>query len=348
MKALTFHGKQTIHYESVPDPILINPTDVIVKVNHCAICGSDLHPYHEREKGLDHGTVMGHEFIGEIVEIGSAIKQFKIGQLVMSPFSINCGHCFYCKKGLTSRCVQSHPYGWVENKLGLQGVQAEYARVPLADSTLMHLPSGVTPAEALLLGDILSTGYFCAEMAELKPDGVYAVIGCGPVGLMAIIAARELGAEKIYAIDSVTSRLAQAKKLGAMPINFLELDPVEVVKAATEGRGADSIMELAGNPAATTLAMNLLRPGGILSVAGMHTEESFAFSPSAAYNKNLTYKTGRCSARYYMEKLIPLVQSKKYDLSSIISHQLPLAEGVRAYEMFDKKLDNCTKVMLTP
>src|SRR4051812_19220706 len=162
MKALTFRGKETIDYESISDPEILVPTDVIVKVNVCAICGSDLHVYHENEKGIDHGTAMGHEFAGEIVEVGKDTRSLKKGDLVISPFTTSCGQCFYCSIGLTCRCIHNQLYGWVEKGKGLHGGQAEFVRVPLAAGTLMKLPDGVTIEEGLLLGDILSTGYFCA------------------------------------------------------------------------------------------------------------------------------------------------------------------------------------------
>lgn len=348
MRALTFHGKQDIRYESVPDPALLSPSDVIIKVYLAGICGSDLHVYHEREKGLDSGTVMGHEFAGEIIDVGREVKDFKRGDLVFAPFTTNCGKCFYCRIGLTARCTQSQLFGWVQNGGGLQGGQAEFVRVPLAEATLLKMPEEVLPEEALLLGDIFSTGYFCADMANLQPDGTSAVIGCGPVGLMAIIGARELGAEKIFAIDAVPERLALAQRFGARPINFHKEDPVEILREATEGRGADAVMEVVGNESAMRLALALVRPGGIISVAGVHNEAQFAFTPNEAYDKNLTYRVGRCSARHYAERLLPIVQKKKYDLTAIISHRLPLHQGVAGYKIFDEKLEGCTKVVLKP
>ncbi len=348
MKALTFNGKQTIKYESVPDPQIKTSKDVIVKVLLSAICGSDLHVYHERETGLDYGTVMGHEFVGEIVEIGREVKFFQKSDVVFSPFTTNCGKCFYCRKGLTARCTEGQLFGWVENDIGLHGGQADYVRVPLADSTLHRLPEDVSLEEGLLLGDIFSTGYFCAEMAEISPEGIYVTIGCGPVGLLAILGARDLGAEKIYAVDSIPERLALAKNFGAMPINYQSDDPIEILRDATDGRGADAVLEIVGNASAGRSAFELIRPGGIISTVGVHTEKYITFSPVEAYNKNITYKIGRCSARYYMERLLPIVQSKKYNLVSIISHRLPLDNGVRGYEIFDKKLERCIKVVLEP
>ena len=348
MKALTFHGKQTIKYETVPDPQIEHPKDVILKVLLTAICGSDLHVYHERETGLDYGTVMGHEFVGEIVEIGNEVKSFQTGDVVYCPFTTNCGECFYCRIGLTARCTKGQLFGWVENGFGLHGGQAEYVRVPLADSTLLRLPENVTLEEGLFLGDIFSTGYFCADMADIKPNGTYTIVGCGPVGLLAILGAKELGAEKMYGIDSVPERLELAEKFGAIPINYQQKNPVELIREATDGRGADAALEVVGSQGAGRLAFDLVRPGGIISTVGVHTEKYVAFSPVEAYNKNITYKIGRCPARYYMEKLLPIVQARKYDLTAIISHRMPLAEGVRGYEIFDKKLDNCIKVILEP
>jgi len=346
MHALTFHGREDIHYKSVLDPKIESPNDVIIKVHLAAICGSDLHVYHGREKGLEAGTVMGHEFVGEIVELGKKIRTLRKGDLVFSPFTTNCGACFYCRKNLPCRCISGQLFGWVQNGVGLHGGQAEYVRVPLAESTLLKIPENILVEEALLMGDVLSTGYFCADMAEIKPDGIYAVIGCGPVGLMAILGARELGAEKIFALDTIPERLQLAQKFDATPLDVQKNDSLNMIREATEGRGADAVLEVVGSPAAAKLAIQFVRPGGIISVVGVHNEEHFAFSPNEAYDKNLTYKVGRCPARYYMEKLIPLVQKKKYNLTAIFSHRLPLAEGPRGYKIFAEKLEGCTKVVL--
>lgn len=348
MKALTFHGKESIRFESVDDPVLQDPGDVIVKVKCCAICGSDLHVYHEHEKGLDPGTAMGHEFSGEIVEIGKEVRNLSKGDRVMSPFTTSCGKCFYCKIGLTCRCVKGQLYGWVEHGKGLQGGQAEYVRVPLAETTLMKIPEGVTTEEGLMLGDIISTGFFCAHQAEIKPKGVYVVVGCGPVGLMAILGAGEYGAENIFAVDAVPERLAHAKKFGAKTISFADQDPGEVILEVTQGRGADGVMEAVGNASAGKLAYELVRPGGVISQVGVCNDLHLPFSPVQAYNKNLTYRVGRCPARTFMDSLTPLVQEKKYDFASIVTHRLKLSEGVRGYDIFANKRENCLKVVLAP
>lgn len=348
MKALTFQGKETIRYESIPDPEILSPTDAIVKVTLCAICGSDLHVYHEHEKGLDQGTAMGHEFTGEVVAVGKDVKVMRTGDLVMSPFTTNCGNCFYCNIGLTCRCIRGKLYGWRENENGLHGGQAEYVRVPMADSTLMKIPEGVSTEEALFLGDILSTGFFCARQAEIKPNNTYVVVGCGPVGLMAILGALEYGAEKVFAIDTVAERLERAKQFGAIALNASKENPLEIIRMANEGRGADAVLEAVGNSNTNRLAYELVRPGGIISAVGVCTDAHLAFSPTQAYDKNLTYKVGRCPARFMMNDLVPVVQKRKYDFTSIITHRLTLAEGSVGYDIFANKKDNSLKVVLKP
>ncbi len=346
MYALTFQGKENIIYEKVPDPELLRATDVIVKVDACAICGSDLHPYYEREKGLDRGCVMGHEFTGEIMEKGTEVRNLAIGDRVMSPFTTSCGQCFYCLKGLTCRCERGQLFGWVSGGKGLQGGQSEYVRVPLADQTLVRVPDGASPQLALLLGDILSTGYYCAHQAGIHPDAVQAVIGCGPVGLMTIWAAQKMGATRIYAIDRIPERLEKARSWGAIPINYAEEDPVDIVKSATAGRGADAVMEVVGSNEATRSSFNLLRPGGVLSAVGVCTEEHIAFSPVEAYDKNITFRIGRCPARFFMEKIMEQAQEDQAMLTSVFTHQMPLSEGREGYRIFSEKTEGCLKVLL--
>lgn len=348
MHALTFGGKQRIEYAEVPDPRIRAPRDAIVAVTLTAICGSDMHIYHGREAGLDSGTVMGHEFVGTIVEVGTGVESFKNGDPVMSPFTTSCGECFYCRRGLTCRCIHGELFGWVAEGAGLHGAQAEYVRVPLADSTLRTIPDGLSREQALLLGDVFSTGYFCAEMAGVESNGVYAVIGCGPVGLMAVLGARHLGAKSVFAIDSIPARLDLAARFGAIPLNHGKLDAAAAIRDETNGRGADAVLEAVGSTEAGRSAYELVRPGGVIAVVGVHTEPHMPFSPAEAYDKNITYRVGRCPARHYMERLLPVIGELEHDIASIISHRLPLAEGVDAYRMFDEKRDACTKIVLEP
>lgn len=346
MYALTFGGKEIINYSNIADPILLSSTDAIIKISLAGICGSDLHVYHGRETGLDQGTVMGHEFTGVIEEAGKDVKKFKKGSRVLSPFTTSCGKCFYCSIGMTCRCEKGNLFGWVQNGHGLHGAQAAYIRVPMADSTLVPLSNDLDEQKALLLGDVFSTGYFCAENAGIRRSSTYVIIGCGPVGLMAVIAAKHLGAEQLLAIDFVPERLAIAKQLGAEPLNASGLNIKEEILNRTHGRGADGVMEVVGSPQSLRSAIDILRPGGILSSVGVHTAVNFSFSPGEAYDKNLTYKSGRCPARYYAEKLLREEVPQRYAIEKIITHRFSLAEGPTAYEIFDKKLDNCIKPVL--
>jgi len=348
MKALTYHGDKTVRLEQVPDPKILEPGDAIVRVEVCAVCGSDLHVYHGRERGLDHGCVMGHEFVGEIVALGGAPGGLSKGDRVLSAFSTSCGDCAFCRIGLTSRCVSGELFGWVQEGRGLQGGQAEYVRVPLACSTLVSIPDGVDNDAALLLGDVFSTGWFCAEQAAIHPGSVCVIVGCGPVGLCAVMAASEMKAQRIFALDRVPERLALAQRLGAETVDIERDDPLAVVREATAGRGADAVLEVVGSSAAHRVAMDLVRPGGTLSVVGVHTENTFSFSPVEAYDKNLTYRVGRCPARRLASELLPLVQRRDFDFGAILSHRLGLDDGAEAYRIFDQKLDGCIKVSLIP
>jgi len=348
MRALVFEAPGRVALATAPDPTLLEPGDALVRARRVAICGSDLHVYRGRETGLDAGTIMGHELAGEVVAVGRGVTRLSPGDEVVSAFSTNCGDCFYCRSGLTSRCERGQLFGWVERGRGLHGVQAELVRVPLADSTLMRVPEGSDPEEALLAGDVLATGWFGAESAGARPGTVVAIVGCGPVGLMAVVAARLLGAERILACDGVPERLALAASFGAEPIDVSATVAPQLVRERTAGRGADAVVEAVGTPEATRLAFELCRPGATIAAVGVHTEERVAFSPGEAYEKNLTYRAGRAPARALMERLLPRLAETPLGLGRIVSHRLPLADGPRAYDLFDRRLEGCTKVVLEP
>ena len=348
MRAITFRGVRDVVLQDVPEPRILDAKDVIVRVKLAAVCGSDLHPYLGRETGLDLGTVMGHEFLGEVVELGSAVQSLTVGDRVVSPFTTSCGACYYCDRGLTARCVHGELFGWVQDGRGLHGAQAEMVRVPLADSTLVKVPDGTCSEQALLAGDVLSTGFYCARLGRVEPGDVVAVVGAGPVGLCAAIAAKELGAAKVYSLDLEPDRLALAARYGAVPLLASDSKSLEQLREATQGRGADVVLECVGSEQATRSAFELARLGATIAAAGVHCESHLAFSPGEAYDKNLTYSAGRCSARAMMEETMPLVSSRRFDLGALFSHRMPFEEAARGYEMFEKRLDGCTKVLLTP
>ena len=331
----------------MPDPEVLAPTDAIVRIELAAICGSDLHVWHGRETGLDQGTVMGHEFVGEVVDVGRDVKRFRRGERVVAPFTTSCGDCRFCRIGLTARCIRGELFGWVERGRGLHGGQAELVRVPLADATLALLPEALPDEVGILLGDVLATGYHAALLAEAGPGRVCAVVGCGPVGLMAVLAARELGAETVYAVDTIPDRLQFAGRLGGVPLR-LEPDAVPRLRDATQGFGVDSVLECVGTPTALRLGFDVLRPGGTISSVGVHHEAALPFSPGEAYDRNLTFRSGRCPARGYFPTLLPIAERHGPGLGGLFTHRLPLAEAAAGYTMFADRSGGCVKVALRP
>lgn len=346
MRAITFESPLHVSVTTVADPDIVAPGDAIVRVERTAICGSDLHVYHGRETGLDAGTILGHEFLGEVVARGRDTR-LPIGARVVSPFTTSCGACFFCREGLTARCDRGQLFGWVAKGRGLHGAQSELVRVPLADSTLVRVPVEVDGDAALFVGDILATGWHCAEGGVVGPGKVVCVVGCGPVGLMAIVAARALGPARLFAVDGMQDRLDLAAGFGAEPI-APGVDPLLPIREATDGRGADVVLEAVGSQAALRRAIDLVRFGGVVSSVGVQTEQAFAFTPIEAYDKNLILRFGRCPARAYAERLLGWLAVTQPDLRRIVSHRLPLAAGVAAYDTFARRIDGCTKVVLTP
>jgi len=347
MRAITFTDIETLSLENVPDPTVVDADDAIVEVDAAGICGSDLHPYLGRERGLDRGTIMGHEFIGRIVEVGSAVGAFKVGDRVVAPFTTSCGHCWACSIGLTSRCINGQLFGWVQNGRGLHGAQAERVRVPLADTTLVTVPDTLTDdVVALLAGDVLSTAMFGAELAGVREGDRVAIIGCGAVGLLAIRASFARGAREVFALDSVVSRLVLAEQFGAMPVNISEGDAIASVRARTENRGVDRVIEAVGSYQATRTAADLVRPGATIAAVGVHTEPHLAMSPGELYDRNLTYAAGRCPARRMLPLALELAAREASLITTLISHRLPLDAGVDAYRRLAAREEGWAKVVL--
>ncbi len=349
MYAITFVDVESLRFERVADPELIAEGDAIVRVELAGVCGSDLHPYLGHERGLDPGTVMGHELVGRVVEVGAGVRTFREGDRVVAPFTTSCGACRACEAGLTSRCPRGRLFGWVAGGRGLHGAQAELVRVPLADTTLVAVPDDFPDlAVALLAGDVLSTAMYAAELARVAPGDVVAVIGCGPVGLLAIRAALARGAREIFALDVVASRLALAGRFGATPVNAGAAGAVERVRSRTGGHGVDRVLEAAGSPRATRLAWELVAPGGAIAAVGVHTEPQLALSPGELYDRNLTYAAGRCPARRILPAALEMARRDAPLLGDLISHRLPLSEGVDAYRRLAAREEGWAKVVLAP
>jgi len=348
MYAIAFQDIERLAYERVPDARILEPGDVLVRVRVAGICGSDLHPYFGRERGLDPGTVMGHELLGEVLEVGAEVGGFRVGDRVVAPFSTSCGSCFYCRRGLTARCLRGQLFGWVQEGRGLQGAQAELVRVPLADGTLVRVPDGLDDAVALLAGDILSTAAFAVDLAGVLPGDLVVVVGCGPVGLLAIRAALGRGAREVMAVDPVPSRLAMAARFGATPAGAGGPEALAVVRGRSEGRGADAAIEAVGSPESTRQAADLLRLGGSLAAVGVHVEPHLALSPGEIYDRNLRYASGRCPARHYMPASLEVAQRDQALIATLVSHRLPLSQGVEAYRRFAAREEGWAKVVLLP
>jgi alcohol dehydrogenase len=348
MKAITFQGIESLAFGDVPDPVLRQGGDALVRVSVAGVCGSDLHPYFGREVGIEPGTVMGHEFVGTVAEVGPGVDGLHTGDVVVSPFTTSCGACFYCTRGLTARCERGQLFGWIQDGEGLHGAQAELVRVPLASSTLVKVPPGLDLEVALLAGDILSTALFGAHLASVEKGDSVVVVGCGPVGALAVLASLHRGAERVFALDRVPERLELAERWGAIPVDVSADDVVEAVRNGTGGRGADAAIEAVGSSDATRLAADVLRLGGRLSAVGVHTEPHLALSPGEIYDRNLTYSAGRCPARAFMPQALELAQRHQDRLKSLISHRFPLARGVEAYRVFAERRDGCTKAVLIP
>ncbi len=272
MKAVCWHGANDVRVDTVPDPKIINPRDAIIKITSTAICGSDLHLYDGFIPTMESGDILGHEFMGEVVELGSAVKNVQVGDRVVVPFTISCGNCFFCNRDLWSLCDNSNPNGWMAEKMyghspaglfgyshmlgGYAGGQAEYARVPFADVGLFKVPDGMADEQVLFLTDIFPTGYMAAENCHIKPGDTVAVWGCGPVGLFAIKSAYMLGADRVIAFDRVPERLQMAKEQAkAEVLNYEEVDVGEAIKEMTGGRGPDACIDAVGMEAHGTDAM---------------------------------------------------------------------------------------------
>ena len=345
MRALTFQGEKSVRVDDVPKPSIVNPDDALVRVTTTAICGSDLHLYHSRIP-IQPGAILGHEFVGVVEEVGSHVSRVKPGDRVVACFFTFCGICALCRRGWFSQCESKGVFGYGEYFGDLGGGQAEYVVSPLANQTLEPIPDGVSDEQALFVGDILATGYFGADRAGIEPGDTVAVIGAGPVGLMAIMAANLFGPAKIFAVDMVPERLELARRLGAIPLNASEVHPAEHLKKLVGGRGVDRSIEAVGLSATIETAVHCVRPGGTVSVVGVPDTTEGNFPYMRMWWNNITYTGGVCNVPAYMRRLLDLIEGGKLDPAQIVSHRMKLDEGVEAYQMFDER--RATKILLTP
>ena len=346
MKAVVYHGSGKVSLEEKAYPHLEDPGDAIVQVTLTTICSSDIHIKHGAVPRAVPGVTLGHEFVGIVVETGSGVKNVKPGDRVAVNVETFCGTCFFCRRGFVNNCTDEHG-GWA---LGcrIDGGQAEYVRIPFADNGLTLIPDHVTDEQALFTGDILSTGYWAADIGEIRPADTLAVIGAGPTGLCTMACARLYSPAKIIAIDTDEYRLRLAKERGLADVTLVPgKDRIqERVLSETRGRGADVVLEAAGGKDTFQTAWQIARANAIVVVVAMYEENQILPLP-AMYGKNLTFKTGgvdgcRCG------EIMELIGAGKLDVSFLISHRCDLSRIMDAYDMFENKKDHVMKFGITP
>lgn len=348
MKALVFQDIGKVTLEDVPAPSIEQPGDAIVRVTTGAICGSDLHVLHGKIPGMMPGSVLGHECVGVVEEVGPGVRGFKPGDRVVVSFQIVCGECWYCRKGLYNNCDDLRVLGYGMFLGDLAGAQAELVRVPNAELNLIRIPEGLSDEGAVFAGDILTTGFYAAKIGRISKGDSVAVVGAGPVGMFTLMAALLHSPERVIAIDMVASRLELAAKLGATTINAAERNPAVAIGEYTEGRGADVVVDaVGGGPKPLLSALDLARPGGTVVVIGVHSDLEMPFPIGEVWRRNLTVVMGgSCNVQGHWAEVLDLVGAGRLDPAVIISHTMSLDEGVRAYEMFDKR--EAQKIVLKP
>lgn len=344
MKALVYRGPEKIGLEDVPIPKIIEPDDAIVKVTTSTICGTDIHIWHGGMPEVEPPRILGHEFVGEVVEIGPAVRNAKVGDKVAVSCVTQCGECFYCRRGIYSHCTTG---SWIFGYM-IDGCQAEYVRVPHANLGMFEIPEGLTEEDVLFVGDILSTGYLGAENARIEPGETVVVTGSGPVGMCAMTCARLWGPAQVIAVDLNQERLDFAVKNGVADIglNPLNVDVPEKIRELTEGRGADRTIEACGAKGTYELALESVRPGGNVSLIGVF-EEAQTLALNKLWIKNINLSMGLVNANRIPE-LIKLIQTGKINTNFLITHRAPLNEVLNGYDVFGNKKDNCIKWVITP
>jgi threonine dehydrogenase-like Zn-dependent dehydrogenase len=388
MKANCWYGKQKVQVVDVPDPKILNQADAIVKISATAICGSDLHLYNGFVPTMEPGDILGHEFMGEIVEIGTQVKKVRVGDRVVVAFPIACGNCFFCQKEMYSLCENSNPNAWMAERFfghspagifgyshltgGFAGGQAEYARVPFADVGTVKVDNGLSDEQVLFLSDIFPTGYMAAENCNIQPGDTVAIWGCGPVGQFAIRSAFLLGAERVLAVDRLPERLSMARDGGAETINYEEVDVYDVLMQKTGGRGPDSCMDAVGleahmpgplqyydrlkqammlesdRPIVLREAIMVCRSGGTISIPGVYGGLIDKMPMGAVMNKALTIKTGQTHTQRYLRPLLQRIKNGDIDPSFVVTHRLKLADAAHGFSTFARKQDGCIKIVMTP
>lgn len=376
---MNYRGPLRIRIDHKPMPEIQHPQDAIVRVTRSCICGSDLHLYNGLVPDTRVGSTFGHEFVGVVEEIGSEVQKLKVGDNVLVPFNIACGKCAFCKQELYGNCHEANPestaaggiFGYSHTAGGYAGGQAEYVRVPYADVGPTVIPPGMDPDDAVLLTDVVPTGYQAAEMGGIQPGDTVVVFGAGPVGIMAAKCSWLFGAGRVIIIDQVDYRLEFAKNYAQCEAyDFRSMDdPVVFVKKTTDWMGADvcidavgadaagnamqtitgrKLMLQAGSATALHWAINSVKKGGIVSIVGVYGPTDNLVPIGNVVNKGITIRANQTSVKRLLPRLIDHVQNGILDPKGLITHRVPLEEVSDAYRIFSDKLDNCIKTVLIP
>jgi len=389
MRAVAFHGKHDVRVDDVDEPVMFAPTDAIVRVTTAAICGSDLHLYDRALPGMKTGDILGHEFVGVVEQLGSEVTHVSVGDRVVVPFVIACGHCYFCRRGLVALCDNTNPdaalieplyghspaglFGYTHLFGGYPGGQAEYVRVPHADFGLFPLPDEVPDELAVLLADILPTGWAAAERCDIGPDDVVAIAGAGPVGQLAALSARSLGAREVVVIDRFEDRLELARGgAGVVAVNYRKQSPDRVLRELTEGRGPDVVIDAAGMEAhgggilgvydrvkqrmrlqtdrvtALRQLMRSVRKGGRVSIPGVYAAVADKFPIGTLFAKGLTMTGGQTNVHPLVEPLTRKLLDGSLDPSFVVTKTVSLDEAPDAYRRFLLKEPGYVKVLLKP
>jgi 2-desacetyl-2-hydroxyethyl bacteriochlorophyllide A dehydrogenase len=343
VKAVVLRAPGDVRVEQRPDPVLQAETDGIVRVDATAICGADLFPLHGLTPGFENGTILGHEFAGEVVDAGSAVTRVRPGDRVVNTSMVADGTCPACRAGRVTQCAGRSLFGYSGVYPRLDGGQAELVRVPHADQVLAQLPEGVSNEAAVFLADNLPTAYDAVVRGEAKAGDTVCVVGLGAVGLMAVMVALDLGAT-VFAVDGVDERRAAAAGLGAKALAPDEAS--NAVEEVTDGLGADVVVEAAGTPSALDAALRLARGRGVVSVVGAHFEPDYPLDNGLMFERELTLRFSIGDAAGHRDRLLAMIGEGRLDPAAVVTHRLSLEDAPEAYRMFDSR--EATKIVMAP
>jgi 2-desacetyl-2-hydroxyethyl bacteriochlorophyllide A dehydrogenase len=344
MRAVTFQAPGEVRVDERPEPELEAATDAVVRVEATGVCGSDLHIYHGRV-GVEPGFTIGHEFVGEVIAAGDGVSEVAVGDKVLGCYCTACGRCFFCRRGAFHKCDAGRVFGHGRVLGSLQGAQADQVLVPNANLTLRRVPDGMSSDAALFAGDVMGTGFHAIDSAGLEPGDTAVVLGLGPVGLCAVQAARAAGAAQVLAVDSVPERLEMARSFGAQAVHLSEDDPRDAVKRATEGRGADVVVDAVGHPDAFDMACRMARKAGSVSATGVYAER-MEVHMGVIWIKALEIHTGHANVIGHVDRVLAMMSGGVLDPAPLVTHHMSLDEAPDAYAAYDRR--EALKIVMTP